>query len=234
MLKTVLVTRPEPGATRTAERLQRRGYQPIVLPLTSIEAIACELPGLDFDAVAVTSANALRHAPPDMLARLTHLPLFAVGEATADEGRKAGFGTVTEGAGDGEQLAAVLREELPRGARIAYLTGRVRTAEFERLVMAGERQMIAVELYDTKFITYQENDIRSIFKDIVLDFCLVYSAKGGEALVELVRRAAGPFSNTKFLCLSEKIATILNANGLTKIGVANRPQEEALLRLIEG
>ena len=37
-MKRVLVTRPEPGASRTAARLEADGFAPIVLPLTEIIA----------------------------------------------------------------------------------------------------------------------------------------------------------------------------------------------------
>ncbi|RVD11473.1 uroporphyrinogen-III synthase, partial [Mesorhizobium sp. M7A.F.Ca.ET.027.02.1.1] len=35
----VLVTRPEPGASRTAHRLEEAGFQPVLLPLTETKAL---------------------------------------------------------------------------------------------------------------------------------------------------------------------------------------------------
>src|SRR6478736_3745261 len=95
----VLVTRPEPGASRTARRLQQAGFQPVLLPLTKTVALPAEV-GLvpdDVLAVAVTSANAVRHAPKEVIEALAALPCHAVGPRTAEATRKMGFSSVIEG-----------------------------------------------------------------------------------------------------------------------------------------
>ena len=81
----VLVTRPEPGASETAQRLEALGFLPLKLPLHEIRPLpvnAGTMPGKTA-AVAVTSANAVRHAPGALLERLSGLPCFAVGETSA-------------------------------------------------------------------------------------------------------------------------------------------------------
>ncbi|TIX52492.1 MAG: uroporphyrinogen-III synthase, partial [Mesorhizobium sp.] len=42
----VLVTRPEPGASRTAQRLLDQGFQPILLPLTETVALPVDADGV--------------------------------------------------------------------------------------------------------------------------------------------------------------------------------------------
>jgi uroporphyrinogen-III synthase len=57
----ILVTRPEPDATRQAELLAARGHEPVVAPLLLIEPATCvplELEGAQ--ALIATSRNALR------------------------------------------------------------------------------------------------------------------------------------------------------------------------------
>ncbi|TIW85650.1 MAG: uroporphyrinogen-III synthase, partial [Mesorhizobium sp.] len=68
----VLVTRPQPGASRSAHRLEEIGFQPILLPLTETAAlpVAAGLVPDDSVAVAITSANAVRHAPKEIIAPL--------------------------------------------------------------------------------------------------------------------------------------------------------------------
>ncbi|TIW37543.1 MAG: uroporphyrinogen-III synthase, partial [Mesorhizobium sp.] len=82
----VLVTRPEPGASRTAQRLLDQGFQPILLPLTETVALPVDADGVANNAVAVavTSANAVRHAPKEIIAALAGLPCHAVGKRTAE------------------------------------------------------------------------------------------------------------------------------------------------------
>ena len=92
----LLVTRPEPDATRQAELLAARGHEPVLAPLLAIESatnVPIELDGAQ--ALIVTSRNALRAlASHRDVAALLQLPLFAVGEATAKAATELGFTTV--------------------------------------------------------------------------------------------------------------------------------------------
>src|ERR1051325_10645692 len=67
-----------------------------------------------YRAVLVTSANALRGIESDpVIARLLPLPLFAVGQRTAEAAAAAGFRDTTVAAGD----AAALRDLIVAGGR---------------------------------------------------------------------------------------------------------------------
>lgn len=106
MNQTALVLRPEPGASRTAATLESRGITAACWPLFSAQAIGWEPPSPEkYDAVMLTSANTVLHGGSGLSA-LTGLPAYAVGSATADAGRSAGFARVTVGEDDALALAA--------------------------------------------------------------------------------------------------------------------------------
>lgn len=112
----VLVTRSEPGASETAQRLADRGYSPVVEPLFSIEAIAASLP--PYDALAFTSANGVR-----AFARLDptrDLPVFCVGGRTAQEALDLGFARVLSAEGDVNDLAILIGNRMQAGARLLH------------------------------------------------------------------------------------------------------------------
>jgi uroporphyrinogen-III synthase len=112
----VLVTRAEPGASETAQRLRHLGYLPVVEPLFAIEPIAAVLP--DFDALAFTSANGAR-----VFGRLSprrDAPVFCVGDRTAMAAREVGFANVASADGDVEALASLIAARLPPGARLLH------------------------------------------------------------------------------------------------------------------
>ncbi len=116
----LLVTRPQPAADATALQLRAGGHDVVVLPLMTTEAIAWRQPWRRPQAVMVTSAAALRHAG-DGIAALTHLPLYAVGAATAQAARRAGFADVRSGSGTVQTLAdAMAADGL---ARVLHLAG---------------------------------------------------------------------------------------------------------------
>ena len=96
----LVILRPEPGATATAKRATALGLTPVIHPLFAIEPLPWDAPDPTlFDALLLTSANALRFAG-DAVTRYRDLPIFAVGAATAQAARHAGFSQVTEGSGN--------------------------------------------------------------------------------------------------------------------------------------
>ncbi len=97
----VLVTRPHPDNETTAATLRARGFEVLLAPMLRFESLAFPGdPDADYAAIIVTSANALRgfESHPEAR-RLLTLPLFAVGEHTADAARRVGFGTVSASKG---------------------------------------------------------------------------------------------------------------------------------------
>jgi len=101
----VVVTRPAPGAT--AARWRGRGVTVTVAPLLSIAARAWTPPAAAPQAVAFTSANGVRMAGVGAEA-YRHLPLFAVGDATARAATAAGWTDVRDGGGTAAALFAAV------------------------------------------------------------------------------------------------------------------------------
>ncbi|QKC81121.1 uroporphyrinogen-III synthase [Mesorhizobium sp. NZP2077] len=231
----VLVTRPKPGASRTARRLQEMGFQPVVLPLTETVALPvdAELIPDDTVAVAVTSANAVRHASKEVIAALAALPCHAVGARTAEAARKMGFSTVIEGASDAEALADSIAAAVS-GKAIAYLCGRVRFPVFEQRLEAVGVQVRVVETYDTIPVRYSDEAIVALLSGEPVDAVLLYSAKAAAAMQVLAKRLAlqEAFEKTRFFVLSARIAAAFNDGAGKAIGIAARPDEEALLALL--
>ena len=59
--RTIWITRAEPGAAATAERVRQLGHRPLVAPLLEVRPTAQAAPDLaDVGALAFTSANAAR------------------------------------------------------------------------------------------------------------------------------------------------------------------------------
>jgi len=230
----VLVTRPEPGASRTARRLETLGFQPVLLPLTETSALPAEVTiGGDPVAVAVTSANAVRHAPKVLIAALANLPCHAVGKRTAEACRAAGFVSVTDGPGDAEALADAIADGLA-GKAIVYLCGRIRFPGFEQRLAAAGAHVQAIETYDTVGIDYGDADVVGRLSDHPVEAALLYSVKASAALVKLIARPALQhlFEKTEFLTLSARVAEPLDRVAGRRIQIALQPDEDALLALL--
>jgi len=233
-VKRVLVTRPQPGAIATADRLAGLGFEPVVLPLTATRPLETgELPEAgDFDAVVATSSAALRHAPPQLLRALSPLPLLAVGEATAEAGARAGFARVESGGGDSPALAAHVARSQPPGSRLLYLCGRVRTGALaERLRKAGFAVTV-FETYDT-LPTAAADEAAAVLGAQPVDAVLLYSANAAVLFARLLAsRDAGPLlRNARLLCMSPRTAQALPPAAQQRAEIAAAPDEASLLRL---
>lgn len=121
----LLILRAERGAEATARRARALGLSPIIRSLFKVEALAWNAPEPElFDALLLTSANAVRYGD-NAVRRYAHLPVFAVGKATAKAAEEAGFENINEGSSDAA-------DALTRLARAGYtqplhLAGEART-----------------------------------------------------------------------------------------------------------
>lgn len=233
----VLVTRPEPGASRTAGRLLEAGFRPVVLPLTEIRPLVT-VPvanAVTVDAVAVTSANAIRHAASALLAPLAATPLFAVGKRTARIARESGFKQIFEGGGDAVELARRMATQLAPGSRVLYLCGKIRRPAFEATAGDLGLDVRAVETYDTVERNLFAGEMASALGNEPVDAAVILSAKAAGLLSPLVEvPAVAPFFRaTRYFCMSGRVADALTGIATSHIFVSEAPDEDALLALLE-
>jgi uroporphyrinogen-III synthase len=226
----VLVTRPEPGAGRTAAKLRAMDFDPVVLPLSETKPLAVSPQAVPADAaVAVTSTNALRHAPSDLIERLASLPCHAVGRRTGEAARAAGFAQVVEGPGDALWLADGIARERA-GDILVYLCGRERFPGFEERLAATGVLVRPIETYETVAMDYSDEAVLSRLSGQPVDVLLLYSAKAAEAARQLAARPAlaQVFKNTGVFALSNRIGGAFGPG----VSIASKPDEESLLALL--
>lgn len=230
----VLVTRPEPGCSATAARLAALGLEPVLLPLTRIEPTGAALPAGPFDAVMATSANAIRIAEKEGIARLLDLPLFAVGPATGAAARQAGFSQVIEGRGDADALAGEIIGSTGRSARLLYLAGQTRLSAAEARLRAAGLSVVVAETYRTVTVELGPGELSTRLDGREVDFVLLYSRLAAKAVSQaLLDPADGVLvEGSAFLCISAGVADALPPVLRANARIATEPNEEALFNLI--
>jgi uroporphyrinogen-III synthase len=216
MTPAVLILRPQPGANETSDRARARGLEPVIAPLFTVRPLDWDPPSPDdFDAVLVTSANAPRHAG-DPLAAFTHLPAYAVGDASAAAAREAGFGTVRIGPSDG---AAALRLMESDGIRRAVHFTSPEPAELPR----GEVTLVQVPVYITlPGDRLPDEAIAAVNAGAVV---LLHSPRAAELFGDLIdeRRAI-----SRIAAISEAAAAAAGT-GWADVVVASEPRDDALV-----
>jgi len=234
----LLLTRPLEDSRRLADALAASRHEVLIEPLLDIEILA---PALELDgvqAVAVSSRHALAFLAGRADAeaeRLRRLPLFAVGGATAEAARAAGFAAVEDADGNATALGRLLAEWLdPSAGAVLHLAGdSVAPALAETLAAAG----IALR----RATTYRAHEAhalstvcRAALQAEQLDGATFLSPRTAATFVRLAREA-GVTERCRGLaafCLSLAVAKALDGVGWRRIVVAESPRLEALMAAI--
>jgi uroporphyrinogen-III synthase len=223
----ILITRPEPGASRTAERLREAGFEAVSLPLTRIERLAFDFPDRQFDGIVVTSAQALGEAD---YARLLDVPLIAVGETTARAGRAAGFKRVAAASGSAESVAALAVSALKQGDSILYLCGEVRRPELEALLIDAMFSVLAVATYNAVPVNYDESELTATLGDMRFHAVVLMSAVAAECFAALAGRPQ--FQDAELICFSKRIAQAVARLG-KPVAITAEATEDSLIKLLK-
>lgn len=227
----LLVTRPEADASATAQRLEAMGHSVTVEPLLTI--VLADPPG-DLPEPAgliVTSRNGVRALQTWRQAADWHdVPLFAVGAATGEEARSAGFRKVTAGEGEGSGLVSIIGGALPAGrGPVIYAAARDLSGNLaEELEVAGfDLQM--VEAYRAERAEALSPALLAALAAGSIDGALFYSRRTARTFRDLI--ADRPVRLAHVFVLSEPVAQPLKDIGAT-VHVAPAPDEASLLALI--
>jgi uroporphyrinogen-III synthase len=238
----VLVTRPQPDAEATAAALRARGFEVLVAPMLRFEPVAFhDDKEAHYGGVIATSANALRAIETRLeRSRLLELPLFAVGEHTAQTARAAGFTKVisanSDAAGLRERISASVKAKaLKKTSPLLYLAG----ADLARDLPAelGERGFTVVTQTTYRMVPLSSlpDATREAFAAHEVEAVLHYSRRSARAFIEAVRGAGVEISALALpqCCLSAGIAGVVREAGATHVTVASSPDEDALFVVLE-
>ena len=226
----VLVTRPQPAAAQTAERLRAAGHTALVAPLLLYRASGQRWPNGLFDGLIATSAAAFTttggSGPSVEVRRL--LPLFLVGARTAAAAAAAGFLGKAIVCPDSQTLLATLWP-LAHRQRLLYLAGRDRKSHLET-ALRRDRHLTVCENYEANVATALCPAAATALDEGRIDAVLHFSRRSAEVFLGLAGATAhGP----AHLCLSADAAAPLVAAGLPRVQAAERPDEAAVLALLD-
>jgi uroporphyrinogen-III synthase len=177
--RNVLVLRAEQEAARTAQALREKGHTPLLAPLFETVTLDHPLPENDYAAIAFASPQAPSRLNGRL--RLRDIPVFTVGDKTADSAQHAGFVQIRARGPDRRRLAAALVAELPRGSRVLLPVGRDR--------------------HDDMVPTLEK-------AGLIIEECVIYENRAVETLPDLARQALARENRTVILHFSERSALV--------------------------
>lgn len=224
---TVWITRAQPGAEATARRVEALGFKALIDPLLEIRDLAPPVDLTGAAALAFTSANGV-----EAFAKLSSdrgLPVFAVGEATAQSARAAGFAQVSSADGDVEALAQRLAEARP--GPVLCVGAREPAADLPALLATTGIAARSLAVYAAEPRSPRPETLARL---PTLTAVLLHSPRAARALAAILEIASAP--TLRALCLSAAVAEPLAAasgnQALASVAFAPRPRESALLDLL--
>lgn len=237
----VLVTRPHPDDQATAENLQARGFDVVRAPMLRFEALPFrDDDEAEYDAVIVTSANALRAVESRLAGhRLLKLPLFAVGEHTAAVARQAGFSQVIVAKGGAQALLDLVlkrskAKQLNKSAAILYLAGT--DLAHDLAAELGEHGFTVVTYTTYRMVpaSILPPEIVDAFAAGRIEAVLHYSQRSARAFLDAARAGGVEISALALpqCCISTNVAATLRDAGATQVISAASPDENALFETL--
>jgi uroporphyrinogen-III synthase len=220
---TVLLTRPEPGATATAARLREMGFAPLLAPCLTIEprrSVLPERPG----AIVITSIQAV----PALPGSYRDIPSFCVGDATAGRLRAAGFSSVESASGDARDLFRLITARRLPGVHLLAVGERHGMALARRL-RAADVQVVRRAVYAARPIRALPAPVQAALAAGHITAALFFSAETARAFTRLKPANTG---NVAAYALSPAVAAALDGLPWAAIHVALAPTEADLLALL--
>ncbi len=232
----ILVTRPTEDARATATSLETRGHVAHCVALLRIENLTkvdLEMEGVQ--ALLFTSGNGIRAFAS--ISPRRDVSVMAVGAASAAAARDAGFSNVVSADGDARALAALAAQSCkPDRGRLIHLAGADAAEDLishlSELGFEAERKVI----YAAHAVTNMPGKLKSILgAGAPLDGVLLYSTRTAQIFETLVRQEglAEACSGLTAYCLSPAIAQTAKSSPFREILAAERPNEAALLGLLD-
>jgi uroporphyrinogen-III synthase len=230
--RAVLITRPEPGAGETAERVAALGMVPIVAPMLEILPAPVRLPPPErISAVLLASGNAADPLPDSYRG----LPLLTVGAATERRARQAGFTDVTSADGDASALASLVRARFPmRNGTLLLAAGRGQSVALANQLRASGYRVARRVVYAAEPVAILPGAARVALLGERALTALFFSAETARCFALLVREAGldDRLRGRDAITIGAKAAMALKDLPWARVRVAGKPTQDEMLALL--
>ncbi len=230
----VLVTRPQPEGAALAADLAAHGFETIQAPMLEIGPVGGPPPDVaGVQAVVLTSAAAARFAGNNDA--LLALPVYAVGDATAEAASAADFAEATSADGDATDLGRLVAGACdPAAGAILHLSGRAVAGDLGGILDAAGFTLRRHIVYEARPSEALPEAARSALAAAAIDAVLFFSPRSAATFVTLARRAevAGGCRHALALCISAAVAEAAAALDWRAVECAARPGRAAMADLV--
>ena len=204
------------------------GHKIIHIPTLKISAANVNpIDAKKYDAFIFTSVNAIRNLKLNN--QDTGKICFCVGSITEKIVRQKGYNNTISAGGTVNALKNVIlnSDQIDKKKSIAYFCGDYISSNLDIELKNEGFQVNKIINYTSEKITDLNEENNNIINNHPPDIIFIYSKRSAESFIEIVKKYSlnGLMTESRVLCISEKVLDVLKSSGLKKLEVF-RPGEE--------
>ncbi|MEL7128490.1 MAG: uroporphyrinogen-III synthase [Pseudomonadota bacterium] len=226
----IIVTRAQPGAGETVDRLAALGGKPVLSPVLELRRTRIVLPSLEHvQGLIFTSANGVRFFAEAASRR--DLTAWCVGPATEAAAQAAGFEDCRNAAGDGDDLAAlIIGNARAEDGPLVHVANAAAAGNVKRLLVDAGFEVHFTPLYEAAQAEALTEEAGACLAGDTAAIVLVHSAKGAAAFAAL--SGSRPLFDHILVAVSARAAAPLAHARFAKVEVATLPNETSLMEAV--
>ena len=224
----ILITRPLIDSEDLMGKLFSLGHKIVHIPTLKISAAnVSSVDAKKYDAFIFTSANAIRNLKLNN--QDTNKICFCVGSITEKIVRQKGYNNTISAGGTVNALKNIIlsSDQIDKKKSIAYFCGDYISSNLDMDLQKEGFQVDKIINYTSKKITDLNEENNKIIKNHPPDIIFIYSKRSAESFIEIVKKYSlnGLMTESRVLCISEKVLGLLKKSGWRKLEVF-QPGEE--------
>jgi uroporphyrinogen-III synthase len=224
----ILITRPLIDSEDLMGKLFSLGHKIVHIPTLKISAAnVSSVDAKKYDAFIFTSANAIRNLKLNN--QDTNKICFCVGSITEKIVRQKGYNNTISAGGTVNALKNIIlsSDQIDKKKSIAYFCGDYISSNLDMELQSEGFQVDKIINYTSEKITDLNEENNKIIKNHPPDIIFIYSKRSAESFIEIVKKYSlnGLMTESRVLCISEKVLDVLKKSGWKKTEVF-QPGEE--------
>lgn len=228
----ILITRPQPQASRDALFFKENGIAAHCNPMLFYKDVDFDVPPLEgMKALIATSARALNNWSKS--AQNYSMPIYCVGDQTAHAARNMGHNDVRSASGDAKDLCALILNDLSPNSRLLYIRGRDISADIASALKGRGMNCSEVITYEAQLAESLSPETLDLLQNGRIAATALYSVRSAENFARIVRVHKGDnaLKRIKLLCISDAVIKCVRSLETGEILKPDRPDGDDLRAL---
>ncbi|MDI2113648.1 uroporphyrinogen-III synthase [Commensalibacter nepenthis] len=235
----LVITRPEPGLSETAQKISQLGWHPLLMPVMKIHTVPFECLDMDdLQAIIFTSRQAIIPTVEHYIKQniiYQNIPVFTVGDITAQDAKQAGFVHVISAGKDAVALADLIKQHLsPDKGKLFFPSALGQGQVLFGLLQKSGFEVVQHAVYRTEPIQQLSEEFTQQLKLQTINSVLFFSSETARFFIELIPTALHCyFKSIQAIGISAKTRKYLEQISWRSIEIAANPNTEEMLCLLK-